>query len=76
MRFNFLLVYRPEIQQAEADALSRYFYFTPKPGDRAYDHQKQVLLGSDRLRLMVTMVPEVPSYSSFLDSIHTLIRDC
>ena len=41
----------------------------PKPGDPAYDHQKQVLLGPNRLQLMVTEASETLGDSNFLDYI-------
>ena len=72
-RFNFVITYRPGIQQGKADALSRRSYFAPKPGDPTYDHQEQVLLSPSRLRLMVTNVSETTLDSKFLDSIRASI---
>ena len=66
-------MYRPGAQQGKADALSRRSYLAPKPGEPAFDHQKQVLLGPNRLQLMVTKVPKILCDSSFLDCIRTSI---
>jgi hypothetical protein len=72
-RFNFLITYRPGIQQGKADALSRRSYLAPGPGDPAFDHQKQIILGPERLRLLATKVFETPRDSRLLDSIRTNI---
>ena len=37
-RFNFVIMYRPGVQQGKADALSRRSYLAPKPGEPAFDH--------------------------------------
>ena len=66
-------MYRPGIQQGKADALSRRSYLALKPGDPAYDHQKQILLGPDRLQLLVTNVSETLCDSNFLDCIRARI---
>ena len=46
----------------------------PDPGEPAFDHQKQVLLGHDRLWLMTTHVFEAPIDSNLLETIHTEIQ--
>ena len=51
-RFDFLITYRPGVQQGKADALSRRSYLAPQPGEPTFDHQKQVILGPDRLRVL------------------------
>jgi hypothetical protein len=68
-----LITYRPGIHQGKADALSRRSFLAPKPGDPAYDHQKQVLLNPNRLQLMVPDISERLSGSGFLDSIRSKI---
>ena len=73
-RFDFLITYRPGVQQGKADALSRRSYLAPRPGEPTFDNQKQVLLGPDRLRLMTTHVFEAPLDSSLLKSIRTDIK--
>jgi hypothetical protein len=45
----------------------------PKPGEPAFDHQKQVLLGLDRLQLLVTKVSETLYDSNFLEGIRAKI---
>ena len=44
-RFDLKHKYRPGKQQGKADALSRRSYLAPRPGDPAFDNQKQVILG-------------------------------
>ena len=43
-RFDFLITYRPGVQQGKADALSRRSYLAPRLGEPTFDNQKQVLL--------------------------------
>jgi hypothetical protein len=73
-RFDFLITYRPGVQQGKADALSRRSYLAPRPGEPAFDHQNQILLGPDRLRVMTTQVFKTPLDSSLLESIRTTIN--
>ena len=40
------------MQQGKADALSRRSYMELRPGEPAFEHKKQILLGPNRLRLM------------------------
>ena len=68
-RFDFIITYRPGRQQGKADALSRRSYLAPHPGEPAFDHQNQVLLGHDHLKLMTAHVFEAPLDSSLLESI-------
>ena len=73
-RFDFLITYLPRVKQGKVDALSRRSYLAPRPGEPAFDHQKQVLLGHDRLRLMATHVFEAPTDSNLLETIRTEIQ--
>jgi hypothetical protein len=41
----------------------------PRPGEAAFDHQNQVILGPERLIIRTTEILDVPSNPSFLDSI-------
>ena len=41
----------------------------PKPGDLAYDHQRESLLAPDRLGLMIVKAYKAPEDSSLLNSI-------
>jgi hypothetical protein len=66
-------MYQPRKQQGKADALSRCSYLAPKPGDPAFDHQKHVLLGPDRLQLLVTKVSETLCDSNFFEGIRAKI---
>ena len=62
-RFNFLIVYRPAIHQGKADALSRRSYMAPYLGELTFDHQKPILLGPDRLQVMVVNAFKMPTDS-------------
>ena len=73
-RFDFIIVYRPGALQGKADALSRRSYMAPRPGEAAFDHQNQVVLGPERLQIRTTELLDVPSNPSFLDSIRRDIR--
>ena len=66
-------MYRLGEQQGKADAFSRRAYLALKPGEPAFDHQKQVLLGPDHLQLLVPKVSETLCGSSFLDGIRAKI---
>ena len=69
-RFDFVITYRPGMQQGKADALSRRSYMELRPGEVAFENQKQILLGPDRLQVMeVHATTEPPMDSSLLDSI-------
>ena len=70
-RFDFLITYRPGVQQGKADALSRRSYLAPQPGEPTFDHQKQVILGPDRLRVLTINAFKAPEDSRLLDSIRT-----
>jgi hypothetical protein len=72
-RFDFVIMYRPGVQQGKADALSRRSCLAPKLGDPIYDHQRQVLLALDCLRLMMVNAFKAPTESILLDSIRTNI---
>ena len=67
--FDFIILYRPGMQQGKADALSRRSYMELQPGEAAFENQKQILLGPDRLRLMAFHAIDTPEDSSLLDSI-------
>ena len=66
-RFDFKIIFRPGNQQGQADALSRRSYLALRPGDPAFDNQKQVLLGPTKLQ--ATTVCATPLDSSLLDTI-------
>jgi hypothetical protein len=68
-RFDFLITYRPGVQQGKADALSRRSYLAPQPGELTFDHQKQVVLGPNRLQLLAINASQAFEDSSLLDSI-------
>ena len=70
-RFDFLITYRPGVQQGKANALSRRSYLAPQPGEPTFDHQKQVVLGPDRLRLLTISASKAPEDLRLLDSIRT-----
>ena len=70
-RFDFLIVYRPAIHQGKADALSRRSYMAPCLGEPTFDHQKQILLGPDRLQVMVTNAFKTPTDSILISTIRT-----
>ena len=38
--FDFLITYRPGVQQGKADVLSQLSYLAPQPGEPMFDHQK------------------------------------
>jgi hypothetical protein len=63
------------MQQGKADALSRRSYMELRPGEVAFESQKQILLGSDHLRLMDVHDTETPSDSGLLYSIREQIND-
>ena len=67
-RFDFVILYRLGIQQGKADALSRRSYMELQPGDAAFERQKQILLGPDRLRLMAMNTINTPGDSRLLDA--------
>ena len=67
--FDFMIIYRPGMQQGKADALSRCSYMELRPGEPAFEHQKQILLGPNRLRLMVVNAITTLDNSTLLDSI-------
>ena len=68
-RFDFLITYRPGVQQGKANALSRRSYLAPQSGERTFDHKKQVVLGPNRLRLITVNASQAPEDSGLLDSI-------
>ena len=70
-RFDFLIVYRPAIHQGKADALSRRSYMAPCLGEPTFDHQKQILLGPDRLQVMVVNAFKMPTDSMLISTIRT-----
>jgi transposase InsO family protein len=72
--FDFVITYRPGMQQGKADALSRRSYMELRPGEVAFESQKQILLGSDRLRLMEVHATETASDSGLLYSIREQIN--
>ena len=67
--FDFIIIYRLGMQQGKADALSRRSYMELRPGEPAFEHQKQILLGPNRLRLMVVNAITTLENSTLLDSI-------
>ena len=67
--FDFVIIYRPGRQQGKADALSRRSYMELRPGEPAFEHQKQILLGPNRLRLMVVNAITTLEDPTLLDSI-------
>ena len=64
-RFDFKITYRPGRHQGKADALSRRSYLAPRPGEPAFDNQKQVILGQTRLQ--ATQVFGMPMDSHVID---------
>ena len=66
-RFDFKIIFRPGKQQGKADALSRRSYLALRPGDPAFDNQKQILLGPSKLQ--ATTVYATPLESSLVDTI-------
>ena len=68
-RFDFIILYRPGMQQGKADALSRRPYMELQLGEAAFENQKQILLGLDCLRLMEIHAIETLGDSILLDSI-------
>ena len=46
----------------------------PRSGDAAFDHQKQVILGPERLHIQTTKVLDAPNELCFLDCIWKAIR--
>ena len=66
--FDFKITYRPGKHQGKADALSRHSYLAPRPGDPAFDNQKQVILGLAQLQ--ETQVFGMPLDSHVIDTIH------
>ena len=66
-RFDFKIIFRPGKQQGKADALSRRSYLALRPGDPAFDNQKQTLLGPSKLQ--VTTIYATPLDSTLLDTI-------
>lgn len=67
--FDFVIKYRPGSQQGKADALSRRSYLAPQSGELAFDQQKQVLLGPERLQAAPTFVFPAPENQEILDII-------
>ena len=57
------------MQQGKADALSRRSYMELRPGEPAFEHQKQILLGPNCLRVMAVNSITTPRDSTLLDSI-------
>ena len=57
------------MQQGKADALSRRSYMELRPGEPAFEHKKQVLLGPNSLRLMAANAITTLEDSTLLDSI-------
>ena len=53
--------------QGKADALSRRSYLAPRPGEPAFDNQKQVILGPARLQ--ATQIFHMPMDSRIIDTI-------
>ena len=64
-------MYRPAIQQGKEDALSRRSYMVPCLGEPTFDHQKQILLGPDRLQVMATNAFKMPTDSFLISTIRT-----
>ena len=57
------------MQQGKAGALSLCSYMELRPREPAFEHQKQILLGPNRLRLMVVNAITALENSSLVDSI-------
>ena len=72
-RFDFVILYRPGMQQGKADALSQRSYMELQPGEAAFESQKKILLGPDRLRVMAIHTINTPGDSRLLDSIREQI---
>ena len=68
-RFDFVILYHPGIQQGKEDALSRRSYMKLQPRDAAFERQKQILLGPNRLRLMAMNTINTLGGSRLLDAI-------
>ena len=66
-----MIVYRPAIHQGKADALSRRSYMAPCLGEPTFDHQKKILLGPDRLQVMVVDAFKMPTDSMLISTILT-----
>ena len=65
--FDFKITYRPRKHQGKADALSRRSYLAPRPGEPAFDNQKQVILGPARLQ--AAQVFDMPMDSDVINTI-------
>jgi hypothetical protein len=72
--FDFIIIYRLEALEVKTDVLSRRSYMTPRLGETAFDHQNQVILGPEYLQIRTTEVLDVPTNSSFLESIRKDIK--
>jgi hypothetical protein len=55
-RFDFVITYRPGIQQGKSDALSRRSFLAPKEGDAAYDQQNHILLRPEQFCLHASFI--------------------
>ena len=66
-RFEFKILYRPGSEQGKADALSQRTCLAPRPGEAAFDDQKEILLGPARLQAVE--VSDVPVDSNILNCI-------
>ena len=66
-RFDFIILYRPGMQQGKA-----YAYLDIRIWN--FNHEKQILLGPDRIRLMAFHAIDTPGDSSLLDSIREHIE--
>jgi transposase InsO family protein len=72
-KFNFVIKYRPGLQQGKPDALSRRSYMAPREGDLAYDQQRHVLLGPDKLQLFASEVYTAPQGTLFFDNVRVAL---
>ena len=65
--FQFQYHFPAREQQWKADALSRYSYLAPQPGDSTFNNQKKILLRPSKLQ--ATIVYATPLDLSLLDTI-------
>jgi hypothetical protein len=72
--FDFVITYRPDMQQGKADTLSRSSYMELRPGEVAFESRKKILLGFDHLRLMELHPIDTLSVSGLLYSIREQIN--
>ena len=75
--FDFIVIHHLGMQQGKADALSRRYYMELRPEGTTFEHKKQILLGPNRVRLMVVNAITTLQNSTILDSIpdHMAIDD-